>query len=262
MKRVEIMGLEEIGEVRRDDCIAKLIHQACSHQGISLREGDILVVAHKVVSKAEGRVVSLDGIEPSQRALELSRQLENKDPRVVEMILRESRRIVRMGRATIVVETHHGFICANAGVDLSNVGLGQVVLLPQEPDRSAQTMREQIRNLAGVAPAVIISDSFGRPWRLGTTDVALGVAGIKPIIDYRGERDAYGYELKGSVAAIADEIASAAELVMGKKDGIPVVLVRGFTIEQTQGSARDLLRPPEEDLFRDSEEPSWQKKAL
>jgi coenzyme F420-0:L-glutamate ligase/coenzyme F420-1:gamma-L-glutamate ligase len=219
-------------------------------------------VAHKIVSKAEGRIVNLGSIQPSAQTLKLSRELDDKDPRLLEIILRESRRIIRMGRGTIIVETHHGFICANAGVDLSNVGQGQAVLLPLNPDRSAAKISQELGSLTGAAPGIIISDSFGRPWRLGTTDVALGVAGFKPLTDYRGERDAYGYELKASVAAIADEIASAAELVMGKRDGIPVALVHGYTIEERQGSGRELLRPAEEDLFRDCESPSWQKKAL
>ena len=250
MRRLEIIGLDGIGEVRGGDSIGKLIHQACARLALSLIEGDILVVAHKIVSKTEGRIVRLESIEPSQRASELSRQLDHKDPRLVEIILRESRRIIRMGRGAIIVETHHGFICANAGVDLSNVGQGQAVLLPLDPDRSAAKISQELGSLTGAAPGIIISDSFGRPWRLGTTDVALGVAGLRPLIDYRGERDAYGYELKASIAAIADEIASAAELVMGKKDGIPVALVRGCRVEGSHGSGKGLLRPEAEDLFR------------
>lgn len=250
MRRLEIIGLDGIGEVREGDSIGKLIHQACARLAVSLRAGDILVVAHKIISKAEGRIVSLASIQPSAQALKLSRELDDKDPRVVEIVLRESRRIIRTGRGTIIVETHHGFICANAGVDQSNVGQGQAVLLPLDPDRSAAKISEELGSLTGAAPGIIISDSFGRPWRLGTTDVALGVAGLRPLIDYRGERDAYGYELKASVAAIADEIASAAELVMGKKDGIPVALVRGCRAEGSQGSGKELLRPEAEDLFR------------
>jgi len=249
MRRLEIIGLEGLGEVRQGNSIGKLIFEACSRLGLSLREGDILVVAHKIVSKAEGRVVRLDTIQPSARALELSREL-GKDPALVEIILRESRRIIRMGGGTIIVETHHGFICANAGVDLSNVGLGKVALLPQDPDRSAGEIRTEMQRLTGFAPAVIISDSFGRPWRLGTVDVAVGVSGFKPLKDDRGKKDRHGYELKASVAAIGDELASAAELVMGKSSGIPVVLIRGCDTERRDGSARELLRPEAGDLFR------------
>ncbi|OGP21712.1 MAG: coenzyme F420-0:L-glutamate ligase [Deltaproteobacteria bacterium GWA2_57_13] len=249
MKRLEIVGLEGLGEVRPGDSLGRLILEGWSRQGIDLRAGDILVVAHKVVSKAEGRVSRLDEIQPSGRALELARKL-GKDPCLVEVILRESRRIVRMGRGTLIVETHHGFICANAGVDLSNVGQGLVALLPQEPDRSARQIREEIRRLSGVAPGVMISDSFGRPWRLGTVDVAIGVAGFRPVKDYRGMTDRHGYELRASVAAVADELAAAAELAMGKRGEIPVVVVRGFEAEPGEGSARELLRPEAEDLFR------------
>lgn len=249
MRRLEIIALDGLGEISRGASIGELICHACSRLGLSVLAGDILVIAHKIVSKAEGRVLRLDEVAPSARALELARALD-KDPRMVEVILRESRNIIRMGGNTLIVETHHGFICANAGADLSNVGSGMVALLPQDPDRSAARIRDDIRALAGVTVGIIISDSFGRPWRLGTTDVALGVSGLNPLKDYRGDTDRYGYELRASVAAIADEIASAAELVMGKKDGIPAVLVRGFPIESEKGSAKDLLRPEAEDLFR------------
>lgn len=249
MRRIEVIGLEGLGEVSLGDSIAQLICQACSREGLSLSEGDILVVAHKIVSKAEGQIIRLDAIQPSPRALELSRKL-GKDPRLVEIILRESRRIIKTGRGTIIVETHHGFICANGGVDQSNVGSGQVALLPREPDHSAEEIRKEVQKVSSVAPGVIISDSFGRPWRLGTTDIAVGVAGVKPLKDYRGQRDAYGYELKASLSAVADEIAAAAELVMGKKDGVPVALLRGCDLGSANGSARELLRPEAEDLFR------------
>ncbi|MBI2358587.1 MAG: coenzyme F420-0:L-glutamate ligase [Deltaproteobacteria bacterium] len=244
-----VIGLEGLGEVRAGDSIGRLIWEAWSRQGESLLEGDIFVVAHKIVSKAEGRLIRLAEINPSARALQIGQDL-GKDPVLLEVILRESRRIIRMGRSTIIVETHHGFVCANAGVDLSNVGLGYVALLPQDPDQSASMIREEITRLSGVAPGVIISDSFGRPWRLGTTDIAVGVAGFKPLKDYRGVSDRYGYELKASVAAVADELAGAAELVMGKRGEVPVVLIRGFEVEAGEGSARELLRPEAEDLFR------------
>lgn len=249
MRRLEVIGLEGLGEVKQGDSIGRLIFQTCSQNDISLADGDILVVAHKIVSKAEGRILRLDEIQPSTRALELSRELD-KDPYLVEIILRESRRIIRMGGGTIIVETHHGFICANAGVDLSNTGLGLVALLPLDPDHSAREIREELHQLSGVTPAVIISDSFGRPWRLGTVDVAIGVSGLKPLKDYRGESDRYGYELKASVTAVADEIAAAAELVMGKRGESPVAIICGYGVKGEAGSAKELLRPEAEDLFR------------
>ncbi|MFQ5681818.1 MAG: coenzyme F420-0:L-glutamate ligase [Candidatus Binatia bacterium] len=249
MSRIELIGLEGLGEVRKGDSIGRLITEACSRLNLSLQEEDILVVAHKIVSKAEGRIAFLGEIQPSARAKRLSREL-GKDPGVLEIILRESRRIIRKGRGTIIVETHHGFICANAGVDLSNVGLDRIALLPQDPDRSAGEIRKEIRQHTGKAPAVIISDSFGRPWRLGTVDVALGVSGLSPLEDYRGINDRYGYELKASVTAVADEMASAAELMMGKKGFIPVIIIRGYTKKGETGTAQELLRPESKDLFR------------
>ena len=249
MKRLEIIGLEGLGEVKWGDNVGKLVCDACSRLGVTLSHEDILVVAQKIVSKAEGRTVRLDQIQPSPRALELSRELD-KDPRLLEIILKESRRIIKIGRGTIIVETHHGFICANAGVDLSNVGPDQIALLPENPDRSAKEIREEIKRLGGVALAVVVSDSFGRPWRLGTVDVAVGVSGLKPLKDDRGKRDRYGYELRASVSAAADEIASAAELVMDKRGEIPAVIIRGCNIERGEGSVKELLRPEAEDLFR------------
>ncbi|MBI4527716.1 MAG: coenzyme F420-0:L-glutamate ligase [Deltaproteobacteria bacterium] len=249
MKRLEIIGLSDLGEVVKGASIANLLCQACERAQISLLKNDVLVVAHKIVSKAEGQILRLDSVQPSDRAVELAQKL-GKDPSLLEIILRESRRIIRTGGGTIIVETHHGFICANAGVDLSNVGPGYVALLPRDPDRSARKIRREIEQLTGIAPAVIISDSFGRPWRMGTVDVAVGVSGLKPVKDERGKTDRYGYELKASVSAIADEMASAAELVMGKTDGVPVAIVRGYEIENEEGSARELVRPEATDLFR------------
>ena len=249
MTRLELIGLEGIGEARQGESIGKLILEACARQAVKLAGADILVVAHKIVSKAEGQIVRLDDVVPSPRAVELARELA-KDARLVEVILRESRRVVRKGGTALIVETHHGFICANAGVDASNVGLGQVALLPRDPDASARKIRAEIEQHAGVAPGVIISDSFGRAWRLGTVDIAVGVAGLNPIKDERGTTDSYGYELRAAVAAVADELAGAAELVMGKKGRIPVVLIRGYEGKGEDGSARELLRPEAEDLFR------------
>jgi coenzyme F420-0:L-glutamate ligase/coenzyme F420-1:gamma-L-glutamate ligase len=249
MKRLELMGLEGIGEVGKGDSVGALICDACSRQNISLLDDDVLVVAQKIVSKAEGRIISLDDVQPSARAIELAGQLD-KEPALVEVILRESRGIIRMGGRALIVETHHGFICANAGVDQSNVGRKQVALLPKDPDGSAREIRREIQRRTEKQPAVIISDSFGRAWRVGTVDVAVGVSGLKTIKDERGMTDRYGYQLKAAVAAVADEIAAAAELVMGKRDGVPVVIVRGCEIEREEGSVREMLRPEAEDLFR------------
>lgn len=249
MKRLELVGLEGIGEVQGGDSVGALICEACSQQNFGLLDDDILVVAQKIVSKAEKRTIALDGVQPSPRAIELAEQLD-KEPALVEVILRESREIVRMGERALIVETHHGFICANAGVDQSNVGLRQLALLPEDPERSAREIRDEIQRQTGKKPAVIISDSFGRPWRVGTVDVAVGVSGLKPVKDERGTMDRYGYQLKAAVAAVADEIAAAAELVMGKRDGIPVVIVRGCEVDRGDGSVRELLRPKAEDLFR------------
>lgn len=249
MKRLEIIGLEGFAEVAAGDSVGALVVEACARCALTVQDNDVVVVAQKIVSKAEGMLRRLDSIIPSQEARQLGLELD-KDPALVELILGESRRVVRKGGRALIVETRHGFVCANAGVDCSNVGLGRATVLPEDPDRSAQKIRAEIRERSGKAPAVIVSDSFGRPWRLGTVDVALGVAGLKPIKDDRGSKDRYGYELKAAVAAIADEIASAAELVMGKKDGVPAALVRGYEFAKEEGSAKDLLRPPEEDLFR------------
>jgi len=250
MKRLELFGVEGIGEIHAGASLGQLICNACLSQGIELVDDDVLVVAQKIVSKAEGRIVSLDEVKPTERARQLAQELD-KDAALVEVILGESRKVIRTGGRALIVETHHGFVCANAGVDQSNVGLGRVALLPQDPDRSARQLREEIRGRTQKNIAVIISDSFGRAWRIGTVDVAVGVAGMKAIKDERGSKDRHGYELKAAVAAVADEIASAAELVMGKRDGVPVVIVRGYQLEkQEDGSAKELLRPEAEDLFR------------
>jgi coenzyme F420-0:L-glutamate ligase / coenzyme F420-1:gamma-L-glutamate ligase len=250
MKRLELVGLEDIGDVSLGDSVGGLICDACSHQKIDLRNDDVLVVAQKIISKSEGRIVALDDIHPSAQAIELAQELD-KEPALVEIILSESRRVIRTGGRALIVETHHGFVCANAGVDQSNVGLRQVTLLPKDPDRSAREIRKEIHKRTGRNPAVIISDSFGRAWRIGTVDVAIGIAGMKPIKDERGSKDRYGYQLKAAVAAVADEIAAAAELVMGKRDGVPVVIVHGYDIEKKEdGTVKELHRPEAEDLFR------------
>lgn len=250
MKRLELFGLDGLGEIHAGDSLGQMICTACASQGVGLADNDVLVVAQKIVSKAEGRMARLDEVRASERATQLARELD-KEPELVEVILGESRRVIRSGGRALIVETHHGFVCANAGVDQSNVGLGQVALLPKDADLSARTIRAEIRNRTGKNVGVIISDSFGRPWRIGTVDVAVGVAGMKPIKDERGFQDRHGYRLRAAVAAVADEIAAAAELVMGKRDGIPVVVVRGFEMEKKEdGSVKELLRPEAEDLFR------------
>ena len=239
---IQILPVEGLPEIRAGDDLAALIAERAE-----LREGDVLVVAQKVVSKAEGRVVQLADVEPSDQARALA---GGEDPRRLEVVLRESVRLVRTRAPLVIAETRHGFVCASAGVDSSNApGPETVVLLPEDPDASAARLRERLQELTGVAPGVIVSDSFGRPWRQGTTDVAIGVAGVKPLLDLTGERDAVGYELHATVIAVADELASAAELVMGKTAGVPAAVVRGADAGGN-GSARDLVMPPERDLFR------------
>jgi coenzyme F420-0:L-glutamate ligase/coenzyme F420-1:gamma-L-glutamate ligase len=228
--------------VREGDDLAALIAERAS-----LEDGDVVVVAHKVVSKAEGRVVRLEDVEPSERARELA---GDEDPRRLEVILREAARIVRTRPPLVIAETRHGFVCASAGVDASNApGAGMLVLLPLDPDASAARLRERLRELTGAEIGVIVSDSFGRAWRQGTTDVAIGLAGIAPLLDLQGERDPTGYELHATVIALADEVAGAAELVKGKTAGVPVAIVRGLDFVG-EGSGRDLIMPVERDLFR------------
>ena len=206
------------------------------------------MLAQKVVSKSEGRVVRLADVEPSARASEIAG--DDEDPRRIEVILREAARVVRVRPPLVITETKHGFICASAGVDASNAPEpGMLVLLPDDPDASARSIRERLRELTGVEVAVLITDSFGRPWRQGTIDVALGAAGLEVMRDLRGTHDRIGYQLHATMIAVADELASAAELVMGKVDGIPAVVIRGLEVAGT-GRARDLVIPEERDLFR------------
>lgn len=251
MKGVQILPVEGVPEVRPgDDLIAILADAARS----DLHPGDVLVVTHKVVSKAEGRLVDLATIEPSTLAKSYASEY-GKDPRQIEVVLRESRRVVRMDRGIIISETRHGFVCANAGVDASNVpGEDIVCLLPLDSDASAWKLRDALTARLGVEVAVVISDSFGRAWRHGITDIAIGVAGMNPLADYRGQNDPHGYPMEASILAVADELAGAAELVMGKTEGIPAAIVRGYEYEHVPGSAsssaRDLLVPPERDMFR------------
>jgi coenzyme F420-0:L-glutamate ligase/coenzyme F420-1:gamma-L-glutamate ligase len=239
---VRVIPLRGIPELEEGDDLGALLAGAAE-----LEDTDVLVVAQKAVSKVEGRVVSLVGVEPSARARELA---GDEDARRIEVILRESREILRSRPPLLIAETRHGFVCASAGVDASNAkGPDTLVLLPVDPDASAQRIRARIRELAGVDVGVVVADSFGRAWRRGTTDVALGVAGIVALLDLKGLRDSAGYELHATEIAVADEIAGAAELVMGKTDGVPAAIVRGLSLAG-DGRGADLLMPRERDLFR------------
>jgi coenzyme F420-0:L-glutamate ligase / coenzyme F420-1:gamma-L-glutamate ligase len=247
VRRIEVLGVEGFPEVRPGDDLNRMISDSV---GGNLRTGDVLVVTHKIVSKAEGRIIDLRTVEPSTLAKGYATRF-GKDPRQIEVVLRESRRIVRMDRGIVISETHHGFVCANAGVDASNVpGDDTVCVLPLDPDASAARLREALAEEKSVEVAVVISDSFGRAWRHGITDVAIGVAGMDPVADYRGRRDPHGYPMEASVLAVADELAAAAELVMGKTDNIPLAIVRGYSYSPAPGSARELLMPPDRDMFR------------
>lgn len=251
---VQIVPLRGIAEVRPGDDLAAVILDALSAAGDAPRDGDILVVTQKIVSKAEGRLVDLRSVAPSVLATEWAARWD-KDPRVVELALRESARIVRMANGIIIAETRHGFVCANAGVDASNVAPDTAALLPLDPDASAARLRLALRERTGAVVGVVISDTFGRAWREGQTDVAIGVAGLPPVRSYAGQVDPTGYELRVTEIAVADELAGAAELVMGKLDGVPVALVRGLGhLLPAPGdgptSARQLIRPADRDLFR------------
>jgi len=247
--RLEIVGVPVDGEIRPGTDLGGLCVTAMERTGLAPVAGDVVVIAQKAVSKAEGRLVALDDVEPSAFAQDYAATY-GRDARLVEIVLRESRRIVKMDRGVLVVETHHGFVCANAGVDLSNVSGGAVAcLLPVDPDESAANMRASIAQRTGVKVAVIVSDTFGRPWRNGLTNVALGVAGMPALRSHVGEQDPHGYDLRLTELAVADQIAGAAELVMGKIDGRPIALVRGY-VASGDGSARSLVRDAAMDLFR------------
>jgi coenzyme F420-0:L-glutamate ligase/coenzyme F420-1:gamma-L-glutamate ligase len=240
---LRVIPVQGIPEVAAGDDLGALIAAAAA----DLEDGDVVVVAHKVVSKAEGRVVRLAEIEPSPRARALSGE---RDPRHTEVILRESARVVRSRDGFVIAQTRHGFVCGSAGVDASNAPAeGTLVLLPRDPDASAAALRARLRELTGRTVGVVVSDSFGRAWRQGTTDVAIGAAGLPVLLDLAGRRDAAGYELHATVIAVADEIAGAAELVMGKTDGIPAAIVRGLRLEG-DGRGSDVVMPAERDLFR------------
>lgn len=248
--RIELIGIRSLPEVKPGDDLAELLSDALRREGLELRRGDVFVLAQKIVSKSEGRFVRLREVKPSELARSWARTLR-EDARFVEAVLRESRRVVRMTERALIVETRHGFICANAGVDRSNVRRTDgVTCLPLDPDHSAQRIAERLRKLTGARVGVIVSDTFGRPWRLGLTNVAIGAAGLMVLEDLRGTRDAGGRKLKGTILAIADELAAAAGLVMKKSTQIPAVIIRGTRFAVAQGNARQLIRPASEDIFR------------
>jgi len=252
MNAVQVIAVEGLPLIKKGDNLGALIVEAAKKQNTPIQEKDILVVTHVVVSKAEGNVINLDTVKPSKRAREIA-QKTDKDPAMVEVILQETREIVRLGQNSIITETKSGIVCANAGVDRSNVsGERNVVPLPKDPNVSAQNIRREIMRLVGVDVAVIVSDTHGRPFRMGEINVAVGVAGLKPIRDRRGEKDLFDYVLRIKQTAVADELSSAAELVIGQSnEGIPVAIIRGYNYQADENaSARNLTRPKEKDLFR------------
>lgn len=259
---IQLIPITGIGEICPGDNLAQSLIEAAKQIGLRLEPRDIFIVAQKIVSKSEGRLVDLRTVEPSPRAIEIAR-LQERDPRLVEVILGESASLLRIDRHVLITETHHGFICANAGVDRSNVaGEDWISLLPVNPDRSAQLLSAELHNRlcpdgnagtagnAGTPPPVIITDTFGRAWRQGLTNVAIGLSGIEPLIDFRGLPDDHGKELGATILAVADEIAAASGLLMRKTSRIPVVLLRGYDYRAGGTRATELIRPRERDLFR------------
>ena len=249
---LEIFGITGIPEVQPGDRLGQTIVEAAASQGTALESGDIVVVTQKIVSKAEGRLVKLSTVEPSDFAVNFARAAD-RDPRLIELVLQESKSIVRMDpdRGVIISETHHGFVCANAGIDQSNIpGDDVVCLLPVDSDESALRIMEDIRRSSGVQTPVIISDTFGRAWRDGHVNFAVGVAGMDPMMDYRGLPDAQGREMHVTTIAVADELAAAAELVQFKAIGVPVSVVRGYPFEESEGSSGQLVRERSRDMFR------------
>ena len=247
---VRLIPIRVTGEVSPGDSVATALLDAMRRTRLRFQSGDILVVKHKIVSKSENCIVDLATIQPSTESVDWARQYD-LDARVIELALRESRSVIRRKNGVLVTETRHGFLCANSGIDVSNVDGGMhALLLPEDPDRSAANLRRALRKHTGLLIPVIITDSFGRPWREGLTDFAIGIAGMKPLRDDRGRRDPHGYKLKASVEAVADELASAAGLVCGKLNRAPACIVRGFHYQSGSGKVEELLRPPANDLFR------------
>jgi coenzyme F420-0:L-glutamate ligase/coenzyme F420-1:gamma-L-glutamate ligase len=247
---LEIFPLPGIPEIKRGDDVAEIILQAANQNETTLQDGDILVIAQKIVSKAEGCVFDKDSVEVTPFAEQMSKYTGH-DPEYMELVLRNSRRIVRMANGLVISQTHHGFVLANAGVDSSNSGgKDRLVTLPAEPDRSAWGIKRSLESSTGKKVAVIISDTFGRPWRNGQVNMAIGVAGLKPIVDYRGMKDNNGREMKATQIAVADELASAAELVSGKTKRLPVVIIRNYRFDTAPGGSKDLIRDEEHDIFK------------
>jgi len=247
---LRLIPISVADEVQPGDSLANKLLKSLHCQRLRLQSGDILVVKHKIVSKSEGRLVDLATIDPSDESIVWAKHYA-LDPRVIELALRESRSVVRRKNGVLITETHHGFLCANSGIDVSNVdGGAHAVLLPEDSDRSAADLRRALKRSTGLNIPVIITDSFGRPWREGLTDFAIGISGMKPLRDDRGHRDPHGYELKASVEAVADELACAAGLVCGKLNRTPACIIRGFHYESGAGGVRGLLRQAANDLFR------------
>lgn len=245
-----VIGITGVPEVRPGDNLTSLLTQAAQKQSTPLLDDDILVITQKIVSKAEGNLVKLSDITPSEFARQFGER-HQRDPRQIEVVLRESKRIVKMDRGVLITETHHGFICAGAGVDASNIKDNDTVsTLPKDPDSSARKIQEAIHQTLGIVVPVVITDTFGRPWREGLTEVAIGVSGLLPLKDYRGATDSYGQYLQVTITAVADELAACAGLVSNKTDNIPAAIIRGYPYESGNGSFRDLLRDPNLDLFR------------
>ena len=249
-REIRLIPVPVAGEIVPGDSIADHLIEAMRALRIRFEAGDIVVVKHKIISKSEGLFVDLATIEPSAESVAWAKQYD-LDARVIELALRESQAVIRRRNGVLITETRHGFLCANSGIDVSNVDGGpHALLLPEDPDRSAANLRRALKRRTGVSIPVIITDSFGRPWREGLTDFAIGVAGMKPLRDDRGRRDSHGYKLKASVEAVADELACAAGLVCGKLNRAPICIVRGFQYEPGSGGVKDLLRSPQNDLFR------------
>jgi coenzyme F420-0:L-glutamate ligase/coenzyme F420-1:gamma-L-glutamate ligase len=251
---MHVLALDGIPEIHVGDDLGARIGDSLerTHSALPLTDADVLVVTQKIVSKAEGAVVDLTGVIPGAVAIDFARRYD-RDPRQVQVVLDEAVRVVRMDNGVLITETAHGFVCANGGVDASNVGPGsgsQVTLLPRDPDASANTIRTSVRDRFGIDVPVIVSDSFGRPWRWGIVDVAIGVSGLRPLDDLRGAPDADGRTMRSTIRAVADELASAAELALGKSAGRPVAIVRGATFSRGEGSIREVVIPAESDLFR------------
>jgi coenzyme F420-0:L-glutamate ligase/coenzyme F420-1:gamma-L-glutamate ligase len=249
-KELRLIPLRLADEIKPGDSLAEKLLQSLMENDVVFESGDILIVKHKIVSKAEGRVVDLTTIQPSAASLGWAKKY-NLNPRVIELALRESRSVIRRKNGILITETRHGFICANSGVDVSNVDGGRyALLLPADPDRSAQELHREIKKRTALAIPVLITDTFGRPWREGLVDFCIGIAGMKALRDDRGRRDPHGYTLHASLEAVADELAAAAGLVCGKLNRTPACIVRGFRYEPARGRTRDLLRPAANDLFR------------